>query len=138
MSFGGETSGSVVKCRLFSQANADVLRGSSRVSARLPHEWGGLRDEQKNVCGGGYNQKKMAVNIKDCYGNQVINSKDSLEFSTENASTYQSTWYVLGSCVVIFSISCDFNHYRAQTTTRTEMTGEEWTRCLLLGNYAGS
>ena len=58
MSFGGETSGSVVKCRLFSQANVDVLRGSSRVSARLPHEWGGLRDEQKNVCGGGYNQKK--------------------------------------------------------------------------------
>ena len=37
MSFGGETSGSVVKCRLFSQANVDVLRGSSRVSARLPH-----------------------------------------------------------------------------------------------------
>ena len=55
MSFGGETSGSVVKC---SQANADVLRGSSRVSARLPHECGGLRDEQKNVCWGGYNQKK--------------------------------------------------------------------------------
>ena len=42
MSFGGETSGSVVKC---AQANADVLRGSSRVSARLLHEWGGLRDE---------------------------------------------------------------------------------------------
>ena len=80
----------------------------------------------------------MTVNVKDCYGNQVTNSKDSLEFSTENASTYQFTWYVLGSCVVIFSISCDFNHYRAQTTTRTEMTGEEWTRCLLLGNYAGS
>ena len=42
MSFGGETSGSVVKC---AQANADVLRGSSRVSARLLQEWGGLRDE---------------------------------------------------------------------------------------------
>ena len=43
-------------------------------------------------------------------------------------------WYVLGSCVAIFSISCDFSHYRAQATTRTEMTEEEWKRCLLPGN----
>ena len=52
---------------LVSQANADVLGGSSRVFARLPHEWGGLRDEQMNVCGGGYNQKKNGCEHKGLF-----------------------------------------------------------------------
>ena len=64
------------------------------------------------TCGTILRNVKMAVNIKDLYGNQAIESKRYVFAEILNKKRLTLfTWCVLAYCVVIFPIRCDFSDF---------------------------